>query len=305
MQIGHSDGELQVDGRPPTNTEDTIHTKMIQITKSVMPTTEPSPASMDITTTANPGMQIGHSDGELQVDGRPPTNTEDTKSVMPTTEPSPAPMDITATANPGMQIEALDGDFDGGRMGVLSSEEIPTGFFPSRNSPDGETDSHIAMPSQSSPEMVPQINEVQQQSTEGSDLTIPASTEIVNAAPDVIMTLNLDIDGREQLEPNPVEVSLLLGKSSDIVELSPTRQGKRKMVDRGGDNSAGVPAGDGGFKKKHKTMVEEDDYSDIEFIGSWSPRKTNKKVKTTVKMENLPINLENPVSASNVSAKSY
>ena len=287
---------------PPTTTENISHTEMILSTESPIPTGQPASALLEETTTANPGMQVGHSD-----DGRPPTNTNDTihttmvqitESAMPTTEPSPASMDITTTANPGMQIEPLDRE-----LGVLPSEGMPTGFIPSRNSSerDTKTCSHLEITSQSSLKMAPQINEAQQLSTEGGDqlnMTVP------NVTPDIIMTSILDIDGREQLEPNPVEVLLSLEKSPDIVELSPIKTGKRKMIDRGGDDSAGVPAGDAGFKKKHKTMVEEDDYSDIEFIGSWSPRKTNKKVKTTVKMENVPVKLENPMSASDVSAKS-
>ena len=66
LQTGHSDIEL--DGRPPTYNEDIIHTEMILGCESAKPISEPSPASMDIAITANPGMQIELSDGEP--DGR-------------------------------------------------------------------------------------------------------------------------------------------------------------------------------------------------------------------------------------------
>jgi hypothetical protein len=146
--------------------------------------------------------------------------------------------------------------------------------------------------------MALQIN----QSSEGGHQTLTPptiSSEIVNAAPDISMTSNLDLDGRDQFGPNPAQV--VLEKNSDIVELSTSRKGKRKMVDRGDDTDAHVPAGDGRFKRNRITTVAEED-SDIEYIGSWRPPT---RIQTAVKMENMPIKLENPVSGSDVSAKPY
>ena len=254
----------------------------------------------------------------------PPTITLSTESAMPTSKPSLAPMDRTATANHlCMQTGRSDGDseIDGqlGHLGVLSlSDGMPSAFSHSRNSPGPvpttcETDSHIQTPlTVCEPEMAPQIYEVQpiQQSSEGGDQALTASTcrEIINAAPDISMASNLDlqVDDREPFGPDPAEV--VLEKSSDIVELSTStsRKGKRKMTDRdpGDDTNAHVPAGDGGLKRHRMTMVMEED-SDIQYIGSWSPRKTRTKNvrQTAVKLEHVSIKLENPVSESHVSAK--
>jgi hypothetical protein len=111
----------------------------------------------------------------------------------------------------------------------------------------------------------------------------------VFAPSDISMVANLDlrVDGREQFEPNPAEV--VLEKGSSIVEHNSSRKCKRKMIDRGlgGDNSAHVPAaGDGEFKKRNRiTMVEEEDYSDIEYVGTWPgpgrPQAGKRKVKTS------------------------
>jgi len=50
-----------------------------------------------------------------------------------------------------------------------------------------------------------------------------------------------------------------------------------------------------GSKKTRVNMVElEEEDSDIEYIGSWRPSKT--LTKTAVKIENVPIKLENLVS---------
>ena len=92
------------------------------------------------------------------------------------------------------------------------------------------------------------------------------------------------------------------GDNQMIPEPSISRKGKRKMFDQGGDTNARIPAGDGEIQKKYRitTVAEED--SDIEYIGSWRPGKIG---QTALKMENLPVKLENPVSDSNVSVKPY
>ena len=232
------------------------------------------------------------------------------ESAMPTSELSPAPMDRSTAANPGMQIGRSDGELHGQRPGVLLSEGMPTGFSYSRNSPTTrETDSRIQTPvTVCEPGMAPQINEVQ--SSEGCDRTLVVSpptnsSEIVNAAPDINMTSNLDLDGREQFVPNPADSEVVLENSPDTVELSTSRKGKRKMIDRGGDTnaSAHLPAGDGGLKRYRITTVAEED--DIEYIGSWRPGKTRTKniIVQTAASVNLPIKLENPVNDSDVSAK--
>ena len=209
-------------------------------------------------------------------------------------------MDIAITANPGMQIELSDGEPDGRRLGVLLSEGTLTDYSHSRNSPGRETESHIEIPLiVCEPEIAPQFNEEQQSiGGGGRTLTVPTtSSEIVNVAPDISIALNLDLDGKGQFGPIPAEV--VLEKSSDVVEHSSSRKGKRKMIDQEGNSH--VPAVDEVFKRIRMTVVEEDD-SDIEYIGSWRPRNT---IKTPVKMENVPIKLENLVSGSNVSVKSY
>ena len=342
IKIEHSNSELDL--RPLATTEDIIHTEMILNTESAFPTSEPSPlaALMDVTTTAD--IQIGHSKSEL--DGPPAVaTTEDiihtepnlnAESAIPTSEPSPAaplrlatPMNITTTANSGIQIGHLDSELDGQPPTTTAEDNVPSEIIrntaesaipiseplpaPQIEPSDGELDGqHLGVlpsegiPTQSSTEVAPQINEAQQQSTKAGDrtLTVPTSSEIVNMAPDLdtCMSLNSDHDGgRKQFEPNYL-ADVVPEESSDIVELSPTRKGKRKMIDRelAGDNdSAHIPAGDGGLKRNCITIVEEEDYSDIEYIGSWSPRKT-KRVKTSVKMENVPMKLENSDVSANL-----
>ena len=107
---------------------------------------------------------------------------------------------------------------------------------------DGEGIPPLASsPTACEPEMAPQINEVQQiqQPSEGVQvdraLTDTTSSEIVNAAPDISMVSNLDLDGREQFGPNPAEV--VLENSPDIVELI-SRKGKQNMIDWGDDTNA-------------------------------------------------------------------
>lgn len=243
-------------------------------------------------------MQIEHSDGEL--DRRPSSTTTQakeilhteilsTESAMPKSEPPPAPKDTTTTANPGTPIGCPDGELDGQRLGELLLEGTPIGFSHSK-SPKTVTDSVCELPRIN-------LKKVQQSEREGGDraLTPPTSSELVNVAPDMASNMDLD-DGGEQVGPNAVEV--VLDNSPDI-----SRKGKRKMIDRGDDTNN--PAGEGGFKKTRITTAAEED-SDIEYICSWRPPKTRTKIiQTAVKMENVPIKLENPVSDSVVSAKSY
>ena len=287
-----------------------------------MPTNSPAP--MDGTTTANPGMQIGRSDGELN-ERLSTTSTEDivhtevilsTESVMPTSEPShtPTSMGRTSTTNPVTQtpVGPSDGKINGRRLGALLLEGMPTGSH-SRNSPGPlpttrERDSHIRTSiTVCEQEVTPRINEVQQ-SSEGGDrafVTAPTTTGtsnemIVNAGPDISM--DLDLDGKE----GPAEV--VIKKNSDIAELSTSRKGKRKMVDRGDDANAHVLVGDGRVKRNRIMTAEEDD-SDIVYIGSWTPAsdktRTKNIARTAVKIENVPVKLENLVPDLNVSAKSY
>ena len=267
-------------------TTDSFHTEMIPSTDSepAMPTSESSTAQMDIETTANPSMQIGRSDGDL--DGQLPATAqaEDTfhaemivstgtesATGMQTGELPPAPMDV-ATSNSGMQIGCSDGDLDGPTLGEMPSEGKLPDDFHSRNSPnlrpgplrrdsEHETDSHKEIPPVCGP---PQINN--QQSTEG--------------------------DGRASTVKN----------DSDIVEhSSSSRKGKRKMIDRVGES---IATGDGGFKRNRTiTIVPEDSDSDIEYLGSWRPNKRTNIIQTAVKTENVPIKLENLVSDSDVSTK--
>ena len=169
-------------------------------------------------------------------------------------------------------------------LGELLLEGTPIGFSHSKSP---KTDSVCEL----------NLKKVQQSEREGGDraLTPPTSSELVNVAPDMASNMDLD-DGGEQVGPNAVDV--VLDNSPDI-----SRKGKRKMIDRGDDTNN--PAGEGGFKKNRITTAAEKD-SDIEYICSWRPPKTRTKIiQTAVKMENVPIKLENPVSDSVVSAKSY
>jgi hypothetical protein len=171
-----------------------------------------------------------------------------TESVMPSSEPKPAPMNITTTANPGIQswIEPLDGVLDGQRpsLRVLPSEKMPTDFFPSRNGPVCETGSQIQIP-----------------------LTV--------------------FEERSGL--NPAEAKL--EKSPDDVEItSPSRKGKRKMIDREDDSHVPISVGGSNLKRNRIMTIEEEDHSDIEFIGIWKCR-TPKITQKVVKAENVPIKL--------------
>jgi hypothetical protein len=234
----------------------------------------------------------------------PPTTT--TEEIIHT-EIIPAPMDEITTDNPGMRVGQSDGELDGRRLpvGVLFSEEMPTDFShsESRNSPEQvPTTLTVCEPTQ-----INQSSELEG----GHQALIPPSNETVNAAPDISMASNLDIG------PNPAE--MVFEKSSDTMELSTSRKGnlKRKMIDRGCDSDAhALPASDDsdeGFKRNRimavaELQVEED--SDIVYIGSWRPAagkstRTKNIIQTAVKVENLPIKLQNPVSDSNVSAKLY
>jgi hypothetical protein len=107
------------------------------------------------------------------------------------------------------------------------------------------------------------------------------------------------------LGPVPtVHQALTPSTSSEIYNAAPdiSLKGKRKMINPGeGDTDAHIPAGNGRFKRNRITTVAEED-SDIEYIGSWRPPT---RTKTAVKMENMPIKLENSVSDSGVSAKPY
>jgi hypothetical protein len=215
-------------------------------------------------------------------------------------------------ANPGMRVGPSDGKLDGQRLpvGVSFSEDMPTDFShsKSRNSPEPVPPTLTLAVCEST-----QIN----QSSEGGRqaLTSPTSSETVNAAPhaapDISMASNLDIGH------SPAE--MVFEKSPDSVELIASSSGigtspsglKRKMngSDREGDvdHVAHVASnGEPEFKRKRITTVEEDD-PDIIYIGSWTPPagKSRKRniARTAVKMENLPVKLENPVSDSNVSAK--
>jgi hypothetical protein len=211
--------------------------------------------------TTNPVVQIRHSDSEL--DGPPTTTTKNiihtemipsADSVMPSSEPKLATTNITTTANPGMQtrIEPPDGVLDGQRpsLRVLPSEKLPTDV----------------------PQM---IDEVQQKSTKS----------------DISMASNLDLDGRGRSGLNPAQA--VLEKSPDVVEItSPSRKGKRKMIDREDDSNAKVPiiVGGSNLKRNHIMMIEEEDHSDIEYIGIWKCR-TPKNTQNIVKAENVPIKL--------------
>ena len=140
-------------------------------------------------------------------------------------------------------------------------------------------------PSSCEPEMAPQINEAQQsESSEGGDRALTGPTPHTTTSSSGI------VNADNQITP----------------ELDISRKGERKMFDQGGDTNASVPAGDGEIKKHHITTVAEED-SDIEYIGSWRPGKIRTKniIQTTVKMENLPVELENPVTNSDVSVKPY
>ena len=179
-------------------------------------------------------------------------------------------------------------------MGELDGEERPTGFTHSRNSP---------VPVPAALELI-QIN----QSSEGGHqaLTPPTtSSETVNAAaPDIsTMASNLDVGRNLQVAENSLE------KSPDIVELgtSGKLEGDLKRKMNGSDREGDTTDHDGESKIKRIKTVEEED-PDIICLGSWKPPQAGKSRKkdftrTAVKMENLPIKLENPVSDSNVSVK--
>ena len=61
--------------------------------------------------------------------------------------------------------------------------------------------------------------------------------------------------------------------------------------------------------KRNRIMTVEEEDSDIVYIGSWRPpsgkTRTKNIIRKAVKIENVPIKLENLVPDSNVSAKSY
>lgn len=95
--------------------------------------------------------------------------------------------------------------------------------------------------------------------------------------------------------------TLTIKKRFDRVDVSSSRKGKRKMIDRVGDS---IAAGNGGFKRNCTIVPVEEEDSDIEYIGSWRPSK----IQSPVESEKVLIKLENLVScseASDVSAKFY
>ena len=334
---------------PPTTTKDVFHAETIPSSESATPTSKPSPAPMDRTTTANSGKQIVRSDpGPLMPHGEPVSNanlvtpdsglnvavvalqikvehpppspltttpTEDivhtetvpcTESAMPTGEPLPAPMDITATAN----IRCSDGELDE-QPSTTTEDIVHTEMILSTESvmPTSElSPAPMDRTTTANPSMQIGHSDGAYERRLGVMLSeaMPAGFSHSHNSSGPLPTTQSSEDSDRVLVTAPA--SSEVEKSPDIVELSTSRKGKRKMMDRD-DSNPHVPVSDAGRVKRNRIMTVEEEDSDIVYVGSWRPTsgktRTKNFLRTTVKMENVPIKLEKLGSDSVVSARFY